>query len=170
MLTVFYYLLLFFILFASLMIIFTNNPINAVLFLISVFFNLSFLLILSGFDFFGFLFLLIYIGAIAIFFLFILMMVNIPLYVNKKIFLSAYLSSLIIFVSFCGLNFFLKEYYLFFLSQNLFIFDIVALSYSNTVEIVGVFLYLINWPLFLGLAYILLIAIISSLLLISKLS
>jgi len=53
------------------------NPINSVLFLISIFFSVSILFILLGIDFFGYVFLIIYVGAIAVLFLFIVMMLNI---------------------------------------------------------------------------------------------
>ena len=53
------------------------NPINSVLFLISIFFSVSIIFILLGIDFFGFIFLIIYVGAIAVLFLFIVMMLNI---------------------------------------------------------------------------------------------
>jgi NADH:ubiquinone oxidoreductase subunit 6 (subunit J) len=53
------------------------NPINSVLFLISIFFAVSIIFILVGIDFFGFIFLIIYVGAIAVLFLFIVMMLNI---------------------------------------------------------------------------------------------
>jgi len=53
------------------------NPVNAVLFLISVFFNTSMIFILLNIDFLGLLFLMIYVGAIAVLFLFIVMMLNI---------------------------------------------------------------------------------------------
>lgn len=53
------------------------NPINAVLFLISIFFNTSMIFILLNVDFLGLLFLMIYVGAIAVLFLFIVMMLNI---------------------------------------------------------------------------------------------
>jgi NADH:ubiquinone oxidoreductase subunit 6 (subunit J) len=53
------------------------NPINSVLFLISIFFIVSIIFIILGIDFFGFIFLIIYVGAIAVLFLFIVMMLNI---------------------------------------------------------------------------------------------
>ena len=53
------------------------NPINAVLFLIAIFFNTSMIFILLNIDFLGLLFLMIYVGAIAVLFLFVVMMLNI---------------------------------------------------------------------------------------------
>nr|AGE93592.1 NADH dehydrogenase subunit 6 [Capsaspora owczarzaki] len=61
------------------MVIITINPIHAVLYLISVFFNATGLLILLGFEFLGLILLIVYVGAIAILFLFVVMMLNIKL-------------------------------------------------------------------------------------------
>ncbi len=66
-----------FIIYSAIMMISVLNPINSVLFLISVFFFASIIFILLGIDFFGFIFLIIYVGAIAVLFLFIVMMLNI---------------------------------------------------------------------------------------------
>jgi NADH-quinone oxidoreductase subunit J len=55
----------------------STNPVNSVLFLIVVFFSISFLFIFLNADFIGILILIIYIGAIAVLFLFIVMLTNI---------------------------------------------------------------------------------------------
>ncbi len=60
------------------------NPINAVLFLISVFFSASLIFILMNIDFLGLIFLIVYVGAIAVLFLFIVMMLNIKRIENDK--------------------------------------------------------------------------------------
>ncbi len=61
------------------MVIITINPVHSVLYLISVFFNATALLILLGFEFLGIILLIVYVGAIAILFLFVVMMLNIKL-------------------------------------------------------------------------------------------
>jgi NADH-quinone oxidoreductase subunit J len=53
------------------------NPVNAVLYLISVFISASIIFILINVDFLGLVFLMVYVGAIAVLFLFIVMMLNI---------------------------------------------------------------------------------------------
>ncbi|MFN4151476.1 MAG: NADH-quinone oxidoreductase subunit J [Candidatus Sericytochromatia bacterium] len=53
------------------------NPINAVLFLISVFISIAMIFLLLNLEFLGFIFIIIYVGAIAVLFLFIVMMINI---------------------------------------------------------------------------------------------
>ena len=51
----------------TLMII-TDNPIHAILFLIAIFFNGSILFFLLNFEFFALIFLIIYVGAIIVLF------------------------------------------------------------------------------------------------------
>lgn len=59
------------------MVILAKNPINALFFLISTFFNSSLLLIAVNIDFLAIIFVIVYIGAISVFFLFMIMMLNI---------------------------------------------------------------------------------------------
>lgn len=77
MFDLFLILLYTFIISSAILMISVLNPINSVLFLISIFFSVSIIFILLGIDFFGFIFLIIYVGAIAVLFLFIVMMLNI---------------------------------------------------------------------------------------------
>ena len=70
-------LLCFYIILASIFMLISINPVNSVLFLIIVFFSISFLFIFLNADFIGILILIIYIGAIAVLFLFIVMLTNI---------------------------------------------------------------------------------------------
>jgi NADH-ubiquinone oxidoreductase chain 6 len=61
----------------AIFVIVTKNPIVSVLFLIGLFANISFYLILIGLSFIGLSYLIVYIGAVSILFLFILMLINI---------------------------------------------------------------------------------------------
>jgi NADH-ubiquinone oxidoreductase chain 6 len=61
----------------AIFVIITKNPIVSVLFLIGLFANISFYLILIGLSFIGLSYLIVYIGAVSILFLFILMLINI---------------------------------------------------------------------------------------------
>jgi len=70
-------MLCFYIIIASIFMLLSTNPVNSVLFLIVVFFSISFLFIFLNADFIGILILIIYIGAIAVLFLFIVMLTNI---------------------------------------------------------------------------------------------
>ena len=65
-LSIFYFLIIL----SALLMIFSNNPIHSVLFLIAIFVNVSIICILFNIDFLGLLILIVYVGAIAILFLF----------------------------------------------------------------------------------------------------
>lgn len=67
----------FFIIISALFVIFSENAVYSVLFLILTFCNVIFLLLLIGAEFFAFLLLIVYVGAIAVLFLFVVMMLNI---------------------------------------------------------------------------------------------
>ena len=64
---------------SSLLVISTSNPVIAVIFLISVFFNAAGYLILLGVGFIGISYILLYVGAITVLFLFVIMMINVKL-------------------------------------------------------------------------------------------
>lgn len=65
--------------FSALLVVTSKNPVMSVLFLISLFMNVSGYLVLLGLGFLGISYLIIYIGAIAILFLFVVMMLNLQL-------------------------------------------------------------------------------------------
>ena len=105
------------------------NPINAVLFLISVFFNTSMIFILLNVDFMGLLFLMIYVGAIAVLFLFIVMMLNIKKIEKDN---SFYLTV----GSFILLFYFLQFFFIFFYDSliylpRVFFMDLNSFFFSN---------------------------------------
>lgn len=105
------------------------NPINAVLFLISVFFNTSMIFILLNVDFMGLLFLMIYVGAIAVLFLFVVMMLNIKKIEKDN---SFYLTV----GSFILLFYFLQFFFIFFYDSlvylpRVFSMDLNSYFFSN---------------------------------------
>ncbi len=63
--------------FTSLLVAFSTNPINSVIFLIVTFCNAAFILFFFNIEFLGLIFIIIYVGAIAVLFLFVIMMLNI---------------------------------------------------------------------------------------------
>lgn len=84
-----HYLLLIFCflaLFCSLMVIASRNPIHSILYLILVFCNVTFVLIILGVEFIAITFLIVYVGAIAVLFLFVVMMLNIKIIELDEIF------------------------------------------------------------------------------------
>lgn len=78
-LSIFYFLIIL----SALLMIFSNNPIHSVLFLIAIFVNVSIIFIIFNIDFLGLLILIVYVGAIAILFLFMVMMLNIKQIENE---------------------------------------------------------------------------------------
>ena len=74
-----FYFFAIFLIFSSLSVIFSKNPVNSVLFLVLAFLNSTFLFILIGAEFVGIILAIVYIGAVAILFLFVVMMLDIEL-------------------------------------------------------------------------------------------
>jgi len=72
-----FYLFTFISIFSAIAMVFCTNPINSVLFLISVFISTSMIFLLLNIEFIALLFIIIYVGAIAVLFLFIVMIINI---------------------------------------------------------------------------------------------
>ena len=99
-----FYLFLSCAIFSSIMVISLNNAVHAVLFLILVFCNITFLLLLLGAEFFSFLLLIIYIGAIAVLFLFVIMMLNIK--IEKTKIKNVFLFPVTLFLILCVCEFF----------------------------------------------------------------
>lgn len=73
-------------LFCSVMVIASRNPIHSILYLILVFCNVTFVLIILGVEFIAITFLIVYVGAIAVLFLFVVMMLNIKILELDEIF------------------------------------------------------------------------------------
>lgn len=73
-------------LFCSIMVIASKNPIHSILYLILVFCNVTFVLIILGVEFIAITFLIVYVGAIAVLFLFVVMMLNIKILELDEIF------------------------------------------------------------------------------------
>ena len=69
-------MLFFLIIFCTLLVIRSKNPVHSLFSLILVFLNTAVLLILSGIEYIGIFIIIVYIGAIAILFLFVILMLN----------------------------------------------------------------------------------------------
>ncbi len=63
--------------FAALGVVFSRNPVHAVLFLIMCFFNAAFLFVLLGAEFLAMILAIVYVGAVAVLFLFVVMMLDV---------------------------------------------------------------------------------------------
>ena len=63
--------------FSSLMVIVSNNPVYSVLYLIFSFFNAAVIFLLSNAEFLAMTLIIVYVGAVAVLFLFVVMMLNV---------------------------------------------------------------------------------------------
>ena len=73
----FFYFFAFIAILSSLFVIFANNPVHSVLWLILTFFSVAGFFILVGAEFLALLLMIVYVGALAVLFLFVVMMLNI---------------------------------------------------------------------------------------------
>ena len=73
----FFYFFAFTTILSSLFVIFANNPVHSVLWLILTFFSVAGFFILVGAEFLALLLMIVYVGALAVLFLFVVMMLNI---------------------------------------------------------------------------------------------
>ncbi len=74
---IFFYFFASLLVFASVMVITSRNPVHAVLWLILSFCNASGLMVLMGAEFLAMMLIIIYVGAVAVLFLFVVMMLDI---------------------------------------------------------------------------------------------
>ena len=91
----FFFLFSIIIVFSSIAVISSRNPVHSVLFLILAFVNSAGIFVLAGAEFLAMILLIVYVGAVAVLFLFVVMMLNINLeeikYQAKKYFYSGLL-------------------------------------------------------------------------------
>ena len=73
----FFYFFAFTAILSSFFVIFSNNPVHSVLWLIVTFFSVAGFFILVGAEFLALLLMIVYVGALAVLFLFVVMMLNI---------------------------------------------------------------------------------------------
>lgn len=86
--SILFYLFASILLFSSFMVIFVQNSIYAVLFLVLSFISASSILFLLECEFLALMFIIIYVGAIAVLFLFVVMMLDLKSTITKKDFLK----------------------------------------------------------------------------------
>jgi NADH:ubiquinone oxidoreductase subunit 6 (subunit J) len=129
--------------YCALMVVFSDHPINALLFLIGCFINTSIILLLFGLEFIALIFIAIYIGAIAIFFLFMIMMLNIPSYYPKRWFGEEYLYFFLLSVLFLILSpYFFNNLFPILKNNFLQVNNInLLLNYLNSIEVLGALFY-----------------------------
>jgi NADH:ubiquinone oxidoreductase subunit 6 (subunit J) len=92
---------------SALMVIFAQNPVHSILFLILTFCNSSFIMFLIGAEFLGLIFIMVYVGAIAVLFLFVIMMLDIRRRSKEKsLFWDIFLTIIV------GLIFFIEMFFM----------------------------------------------------------
>lgn len=164
----FYIYFAIFILFFSVLVIISKNPVHSILALVLLFFNAAGLLILLGVEFLGMLFLIVYIGAIAVLFLFVVMMLNIKTTTINFLMFDYFLLLLfnLIFFVFCTLNINVNFLNLDGLFYN-FYFNPIVLWHLNVklfdnIFVLGYVLYTFYFYLFLLCGIILLISMLGA--------
>jgi NADH-quinone oxidoreductase subunit J len=157
------------IVFSSFFLILSKNPVYSVLFLILIFFSSTSILILFEVDFLGLLLLIIYVGAVAVLFLFIVMMLDVKhLNLNISDFLFILIS---FFFSPIFIYFIYNSTYLSFLNKSINTNHSSFLSCIDSFSNINVFgQYFYNYLLivFLLAGFILLLALIGSIILTLK--
>lgn len=151
------------------MVIFLENPIHSLLFLILTFCNLAGLILLLEAEFLTLLFIIVYVGAIAILFLFVFMMLNLKIaQYNNTLFSSLGGSFLIIFC--LEILIFIKKNFVTLLENNSFwdfsFFNWFSnLDLTTNIELLSQIMYTYYFLFFLMGGLILLLAMIGSILL-----
>uniref|UniRef100_A0A4D6BLZ6 NADH-ubiquinone oxidoreductase chain 6 n=1 Tax=Balbiania investiens TaxID=111861 RepID=A0A4D6BLZ6_9FLOR len=155
---------------SAIMVIGLSNAVHSVLFLIMVFCNVVGLLLLLGAEFLAFMLLIVYVGAIAVLFLFVIMMLNIKVVTFKSISWSTIPIGLIFFFSFVfqfiaivDTNFEINV--LFQDTQALWTNWVLENNNLTIVEVIGNVLYTKYSFIFLTSGFVLLIAMIGSIVL-----
>lgn len=158
--------LAFMIFLAGLLVIFSKNPVQSVLFLVVVFCLSAQLFVLLEVDFLAMVLIIVYVGAIAVLFLFIVMMLNIRMVELSEI-LNRYfpLATIVGLIIFSEIVFSLY-YSLGYAYSNIFYLDWYKsfLSHSNVVSL-GLVLYTYFSPFLIISGILLLLAMISSIML-----
>ncbi|MBD22429.1 MAG: NADH-quinone oxidoreductase [Alphaproteobacteria bacterium] len=162
----FFYFFSFLIISSSVFVIFSNNAVHSVLFLIFTFFNSAILFILMNAEFLAMTLVIVYVGAIAVLFLFVVMMLNISESVMKEGFLKYFPFGLILITIFISELFIVFNFDTFEIAENIKI-DINenGLLEENNTKLIGLYLYTDYFIIFQISGFILLLAMIGAIVL-----
>ena len=152
--------------FSSLMVVVSKNPVYSVLYLIFSFFNAAIIFLLSNAEFLAMTLVIVYVGAVAVLFLFVVMMLNINISEVQEGFLK-YLPFGLLLIAI-----FITELIIVFSDISLFpdtlakidMFELIQSGNSNTKSI-GLFLYTDYFIIFQISGFILLVAMIGAIVL-----
>ena len=161
-----FYFFSFVIILSSLLVVFSNNPVHSVLFLIFTFFNSAIIFLILNAEFLAMTLLIVYVGAVAVLFLFVVMMLDISESLMKDGFLKYFPFGLLL------ISIFFLELYMIFNVDNLPIpseikislTDLTKLGINNT-ESIGLFLYTDYFIIFQISGFLLLLAMIGAIVL-----
>ena len=162
----FFYFFSFLIISSSILVIFSNNAVHSVLFLIFTFFNSAILFLIMNAEFLAMTIVIVYVGAIAVLFLFVVMMLNISESEIKEGFLKYFPFGLILIAIFITELFLIFNFDNFPVSENvkIDINEIDLIEASNT-KLLGLFLYTDYFIIFQISGFILLLAMIGAIVL-----
>ena len=162
----FFYFFSFLVISSSVLVIFSNNAVHSVLFLIFTFFNSAILFILMNAEFLAMTIVIVYVGAIAVLFLFVVMMLNIAESAIKEGFLKYFPFGLILIVIFISELFLVFNFDSFKIPENIKIDmnESSLLEESNT-KLIGLYLYTDYFIIFQISGFILLLAMIGAIVL-----
>ena len=162
----FFYFFSFLIISSSILVIFSNNAVHSVLFLIFTFFNSAILFLIMNAEFLAMTIVIVYVGAIAVLFLFVVMMLNISESEIKEGFLKYFPFGLILIAIFITELFLIFNFDNFPVSENvkIDINEVDLIEASNT-KLLGLFLYTDYFIIFQISGFILLLAMIGAIVL-----
>ena len=162
----FFYFFSFLILSSSILVIFSNNAVHSVLYLIFTFFNSAILFLLMNAEFLAMTIVIVYVGAIAVLFLFVVMMLNITESEIKEGFLKYFPFGLILIAIFISELFLVFNFQSFPIPENVKInINEATLIESSNTKLIGLFLYTDYFIIFQISGFILLLAMIGAIVL-----
>lgn len=155
---------------SSVLVIYTENTVYSVLYLVLVFFNAGMLLLLFDAEFLAFIVLIIYVGAIAVLFLFVVMMLNVKLLEVQSRFyqylpLASFLGIVLFIELFVTTRSFLFPTTIPFNSLPVFVNWIDLITTPSNVQLIGYIIFTFKYTALLLSGFILLIAMLGSIVL-----
>jgi NADH-quinone oxidoreductase subunit J len=149
---------------SALMVIFSKQPINSVLFLIFSFINAAGIFLLAGAEFLALIMVIVYVGAVAVLFLFVIMMLDFnPDTIKKEVGKHLYVGLFIGFILFLEIILMMYSPELFSYEYQI-VGNTVKTSLTNT-EILGNLIYTEYFLQFQISGFILLVAMIGAIVL-----
>ena len=161
-----FYFFSFLIICSSVLVIFSNNAVHSVLYLIFTFFNSAILFLLMNAEFLAMTLVIVYVGAIAVLFLFVVMMLNVSESAVKEGFLKYLPFGLILIAIFITELFVVFNFDTFEIPYNIKInLNETSLLGINNTKLIGLYLYTDYFIVFQISGFILLLAMIGAIVL-----